>query len=182
MVGGKIILVDKKDNKLGAGEKLKVHREGKLHRAFSIFIFNSQGEILLQKRAKTKYHSAGLWSNACCSHPKVNKNIKDEAEKRLKEEMGIKCSLKEIFSFVYRANLGNLIEHEFDHVFVGEFNGNPKPNKKEAEDWKWINPKELKKDFKKNPENYTYWFKIILNDVLSALKDGVSPKEDLVHP
>lgn len=162
----KIILVDKKDNEIGVGEKLKVHQEGKLHRAFSIFIFNSKGEMLLQKRAKTKYHSPGLWTNTCCSHPGPNKNLEEEAKRRLKEEMGINCQLKEIFSFIYKVNLGSLIEHEFNHVFIGKFNGKPTVNAKEADDWEWINTKELKKDVRKNPEKYAYWFRLILDKVL----------------
>jgi len=162
----KIILVDKKDNEIGVGEKLKVHQEGKLHRAFSIFIFNSKGEMLLQKRAKTKYHSPGLWTNTCCSHPGPNKNLEEEAKRRLKEEMGINCQLKEIFSFIYKVNLGSLIEHEFNHVFIGKFNGKPIANSKEADDWEWINTKELKKDVRKNPGKYAYWFRLILDRVL----------------
>lgn len=159
----KIILVDEKDNEIGVMEKLKTHREGRLHRAFSIFIFNSKGEMLLQKRAATKYHSPGLWTNACCSHPEPDKNLKEEAKRRLKEEMGINCALKEIFSFVYRADFGSLTEYELDHVFIGNFNGNPRPNEDEADDWKWIRPEELKKDVKENPGKYTYWFKLILD-------------------
>lgn len=162
----KIILVDKKDNEIGVGEKLKVHQEGKLHRAFSIFIFNSKEEMLLQKRAKTKYHSPGLWTNTCCSHPGPNKNLEEEVKRRLKEEMGINCQLKEIFSFIYKVNLGSLIEHEFNHVFIGKFNGKPIVNAKEADDWEWINTKEFKKDVRKNPEKYAYWFRLILDRVL----------------
>lgn len=167
MTEKEIILVDEKDNEVGTGEKMQVHQAGLLHRCFSIFIFNSKGELLLQKRAKSKYHSGGLWSNTCCSHPRPNQNLKEEAKRRLKEEMGIDCDLKEIFSFIYKAKLGNLIEYEFDHVFFGKFDGNPKPNKREVEDWKWINPKELKKDIKENPQKYTFWFKKILNKVLN---------------
>ena len=165
----KVILVDAKDNKIGVEEKLKVHIEGQLHRAFSIFVFNSKKEMLLQKRAKIKYHSPGLWSNTCCSHPRPNKNILDEAKRKLKEEMGVSCDLKEIFSFVYKANFGDLTEYEYDHVFLGKFDEDPRLNKKEAEDWKWINFKELKKDVKENPEKYTYWFKLILDKVLKAI-------------
>lgn len=163
-----VILVDEKDNEIGVKEKMAAHVEGKLHRCFSIFIFNSKGQLLLQKRAKGKYHSGGLWTNTCCSHPRPNKNLKEEAEKRLKEEMGIECDLKEIFSFIYKAKVGNLIEHEFDHVFLGKFDGKPQPDEKEAEDWKWIEPEELRKDIKENPEKYTYWFKLILDRVLKS--------------
>ena len=161
-----IILVNEKDEQTGRDEKLKVHQEGKLHRAFSVFIFNSKGEWLLQKRAKSKYHSPGLWSNACCSHPHPGKNILQEAKKRLKEEMGILCALKEIFSFSYRIEFDSLIENEIDHVFTGKFNGVVKPNKKEADGWKWVSNKALKSDVKENPQNYTYWFKIVLDKVL----------------
>ena len=161
----KIILVDENDNKIGIGEKLKVHRDGKLHRAFSILIFNSKGEILIQQRAATKYHSPNLWSNTCCSHPKPNETLKKAVKRRLKEEMGIKSDLKEVFSFIYKVKLGNLIEHEFNHVFIGRFNGNPKPNKEEIKDWKWVNLKELQKDVKENPQKYAYWFKIILDRI-----------------
>lgn len=161
-----IILVNEKDEQTGRDEKLKVHKEGKLHRAFSVFIFNSKGEWLLQKRAQSKYHSPGLWSNACCSHPCYGKDILREAKKRLKEEMGIDSSLKKSFTFSYRVELDNLIENEIDHVFTGNFNGAAKPNKKEAADWKWISSLALKKDIKENPQNYTYWFKMISGKVL----------------
>jgi isopentenyl-diphosphate delta-isomerase len=160
-----IILVDENDNEIGIEEKLKVHKEGKLHRAFSIFIFNSKGELLLQKRAKAKYHSGGLWTNTCCSHPRPNQNIENEAKRRLEEEMGIDCDLEEISSIVYRTGVGNLIEHEFDHIFVGKFEGNPEPNKDEVEDWKWIGIDELKKSLYENPERYTSWFRIILQKI-----------------
>ena len=161
-----VILVDKEDNEIGREEKIKAHLEGKLHRAFSIFIFNKKGEMLLQKRAKTKYHSAGLWSNACCSHPRPGYNLEKEAERRLKEEMGVETKLKEIFVFSYKVKLGKMTENEVDHVFVGEYNDQPKPSPDEAEDWKWISPGELRKDVKKNPQNYTYWFKFIFERVL----------------
>ena len=160
----KVILVDKNDNQIGPAEKIKAHKEKKLHRCFSVLIFNSQGEFLIQQRAKNKYHSALLWSNTCCSHPRPNKDIKKEAQRRLKQEMGIKCdNLKEIFTFTYYADFRELAEHEFDHVFIGKFDGKPKPNKKEAENWKWISKKDLKKDIKQNPKKYTYWFPIILD-------------------
>jgi len=161
-----VIIVDKNDNQIGTEEKIAAHRKGLLHRCFSIFLFNSKGELLLQKRAKGKYHSGGLWSNTCCSHPRPNKNLKKEAQRRLKEEMGIEVDLKEIFTFIYKAKLGDLIEYEFDHVFFGEFDGNPKPNPEEAEDWKWIKTEKLKKDVKENPDKYTHWFKLILNRAL----------------
>jgi len=160
----KIILVDESDNPTGTIEKLKAHQLGLLHRAFSIFILNNRGDLLLQKRAKAKYHSPGLWSNACCSHP-TTKNIQKEAQKRLHQEMGIKCSLEEIFSFIYMVKVGNLTENEFDHVFIGHYNGNVKINKKEAEDYKWLSFENLKNDITQNPQNYTEWFKLIYEKV-----------------
>lgn len=165
----KIILVDEKDKEIGVGEKLKVHQDGKLHRAFSIFIFNSKGELLLQKRSKSKYHSPSLWSNTCCSHPHPNQDIKKEAKRRLIEEMGIDCDLKEVFSFIYKSNLGNMIEHEFDHVFIGRFDRDPKPNKEEVVDWKWVNINKLKEEIDKKPEKYTPWLRIILKKYLQSI-------------
>lgn len=160
-----VILVDKKDNIIGVEEKIKAHQKGKLHRAFSILLFNKKGETLIQKRAKSKYHSPGLWSNTCCSHPRPNEDTKEAAKRRLKEEMGIKTNLKEVFSFIYKAKVGNLIEHEFDHVFLGSFNGKPKPNKKEVANWRWIKLKELEKEIKINSQGYTPWFKIIFKEL-----------------
>jgi len=162
----KVILVDEKDNEIGVEEKMKAHKEGKLHRAFSVLLFNKKGELLIQKRAKTKYHTPGLWSNTCCSHPGISKDVFKEAAKRLKEELGIDYNpkkLKEIFRFIYKVKVGNLIENEFNHVIFGKFSGNPKPNRMEVEDWKWIEMKKLKKDIKENPKKYTPWFKLILD-------------------
>lgn len=172
-----VILVDEKDNQVGVEEKLAAHQKGKLHRAFSVFLFNSKGELLLQQRAKEKYHSGGIWSNTCCSHPKLGKNLMiEEVKERTKEEMGIKereiKDLKEVFSLIYKVNLGDLTEYEFDHVFIGKFDGAPKPNPKEVEDWKWIKPEELKKDIKENPQKYAEWFRIILNKLLKVKKNN----------
>ena len=163
----RIILVNKNDKEIGTEEKLKAHKEGKLHRSFSIFLFNKKGELLIQKRAKSKYHSPGLWSNTCCSHPRPDRELEDEVKRRLKEEMRIvEYDLKEVFSFTYNLKVGDLIEHEFDHVFWGTFEGNPKPDPAEVESWKWVNLIELKKDIKENPGKYTAWFKIILDKML----------------
>lgn len=160
-----VILVDKNDREIGVEEKLKAHQKGKLHRAFSIFIFNSKGELLLQKRAKGKYHSGGLWSNTCCSHPRPGEELLAAARRRLKEEMGFSVELKEVGSFIYKTKVNNvLFEHEYNHVIVGEFNGEPKINPEEAEDWKWIYFEDLKKDIAVNPNNYTYWLKEILKN------------------
>ncbi|MFH1187620.1 MAG: isopentenyl-diphosphate Delta-isomerase [bacterium] len=167
----KIILVDEHDNEIGAEEKLKAHREGKLHRCFSILVFNSKNELLIQQRAKTKYHTPGLWTNTCCSHPRKGKNLKEEAQKRLKEEMGFNCELKEIFSFIYKAKFDNgLTEHEYDHVFIGKFDSEPNPNPEEADDYKWVSLDDLKKDITKNPKKYTPWFGIILKKLLTMPK------------
>ncbi len=170
-----VILVDENDNEIGKEEKLKAHLDAKTHRAFSIFIFNSKGDLMLQKRAKSKYHSGSLWSNTCCSHPKPDKDIKEEVRERLKEEMGIDCELKEILSTLYNvkvhSKIGDLMEHEFDHIFIGFSEKEPKLNPEEAEDWKWIEINELKQDMKNNPEKYTPWFHLILDKTLKAKKE-----------
>jgi len=166
-----ILTVDENDNVIGKEEKIKTHREGKLHRAFSIFVFNSKGELLLQKRAKSKYHSEGLWSNTCCSHQRDEEILEKAIHRRLKEEMGFDCDLKEIFSFIYKVKFDNgLFENEFDHVFIGNSDGKPVPNSKEVDDWKWISLEKLKKDIQKNPDNYTYWLKASIDKVISNLK------------
>lgn len=163
----KIILVDRDDLELGSIEKMEAHVKGILHRAFSIFIFNKNGEMLLQKRASHKYHSGGLWTNTCCSHPNWGETLKDAVNRRLQEEMGFGCELKEVKSFLYRAELdNNLIEHELDHIFIGHYDGEPVINKSEVEDWKWINIKELKKEILEEPEKFTYWFKFAMEEVL----------------
>ncbi len=165
-----IILVDKNDKEIGSDEKLKVHKEGSLHRAFSIFIFNSKKELMLQQRAESKYHSAGLWSNTCCSHPRVGEETIDAAHRRLQEEMGFGCPLKDIFSFCYKANLDKeMIEHEYDHVFVGSFDGQPILNPDEACDYKWITIKDLNEDIDKNPERYSFWLKNCWQKVIDSV-------------
>ena len=152
----RIILVDENDNEIGSEEKLKAHEEGKLHRAFSIFIFNSDGKLLLQRRAKSKYHSGGLWSNATCGHQIFGEELIVAASKRLLDEMDLECNLKEIFKFHYNTKFDNgLIENEIDYVFVGKSDKNPKLNPCEAEDRKWISLSELSEDMGKNPEKYT---------------------------
>jgi isopentenyl-diphosphate delta-isomerase len=160
----KVVLVDEKGREVGVEEKIKAHVEGKFHRAVSIIIFNSKREMLIQKRARNKYHSAGLWSNACCSHPKPLESVEEAAHRRLKEEMGFDCDLKKVFEFVYKKEFENgLVEWEYDHVFLGKYDGNIiMSDEKEIEEWKWVNVEDLKKDMEKNPENYSYWFKKIL--------------------
>jgi len=156
-----VILVDDRDNVLGSMEKIDAHRKGLLHRAFSIFIFNSAHEMLLQQRAVNKYHSAGLWSNACCSHPHPGEEIKLAAERRLDEEMGFKTPLAKIFDFVYTASFENgLIENEFDHVFVGKYDGEIKFNPEEVANYSFTSLDEVGHELKTKPEKYTAWFQI----------------------
>ena len=162
----KVILVDKEDFQLGLMPKMEAHRKGVLHRAFSIFIFNKSNSLLLQKRSKLKYHSPGLWTNTCCSHQRDGESTIEAARRRLNEEMGFNVDIKEICSFIYKANLKNgLTEHEFDHVLVGHTDLNPKINIKEVEDWKWVDMSFLEQDLDRNPNIYTEWFKIIFKRV-----------------
>ena len=165
-----VILVDNNDNEVGFMEKIEAHRRGMLHRAISVFIVDSEWKWILQKRAYDKYHSMGLWTNTCCTHPAPGESNLDAANRRLKEEMGIRCSLEELFSFVYREKLDNeLTENEFDHVFFGISDKDPVINASEADDWEKISFDELHGDIQKNPDNYTYWFKEIYQDVHSHL-------------
>ncbi len=158
-----VILVDENDNVVGSMDKLEAHVKGILHRAFSVLIFNSRGEMLIQKRAKNKYHSGGLWTNACCSHPMPGESTEAATKRRLREEMGIETETTFAYKFIYRAPLdSNLIEHELDHVFVGTFDGQPKINTDEVEGWKFVSLEEVKKEAQEHPENFTYWFKLIL--------------------
>lgn len=165
-----MILVDEHDNQLGVEEKMKAHQEAKLHRAFSIFIVNSQGQWLLQQRAQSKYHCGGLWTNTCCSHPRPDETVEAAAHRKLKQEMGFDTHLKEIFSFTYKAPFDNgLTEHELDHVLVGTWDGQPELNPEEAEAFKWVSLEELRKDVHSHPEKYTPWFKIALEKVAASL-------------
>ncbi len=165
-----VILVDKEDKPLGLMEKMEAHEKGLLHRAFSVFVFNEKNELLLQRRAFSKYHSGGLWTNTCCSHPRENESVEQAAIRRLNEEMGFHCEVKNIFSFVYKAVLDNeLTEHELDHVLVGKYELAPVPNPEEVCDWKYINLKELEEDMEINPDNYTIWFQLIFKRVKDYL-------------
>ena len=167
----KVILVDKNDNQIGFMPKLEAHQKGVLHRAFSIFIFNNKYELLLQKRASSKYHSGGLWTNTCCSHPRQDEDILDAANRRLIEEMGIETILRKVYEFTYKAELDNdLTEHEFDHVFYGVYNEDPEINSDEADDFKWIDMDSLYEDIKKNGDIYTVWFKIAFEYFYNYLK------------
>jgi isopentenyl-diphosphate delta-isomerase len=159
----RVILVDEHDRELGAAEKMAAHVAGRLHRAFSIFVFNSAGQLLLQRRARAKYHSGSLWSNTCCGHPRPGESTPAAARRRLREEMNFDCELRAAFEFLYRAEFANeLIEHEYDHVFVGEFDGAFVAEESEVEDWKWTTLDELRRDVRARPDDYTYWLKAVL--------------------
>jgi len=162
-----VILVDENDGQIGLMEKMEAHEKGLLHRAFSVFLFNSKGEMLLQQRAISKYHSGGLWTNTCCSHPREGEETITAAHRRLEEEMGFDCKIEKAFDFIYKSALDNeLTEHELDHVFIGEYEGNIIPNPEEVEGYKYISISELTKDVAENSDDYTEWFKICLEEVL----------------
>jgi len=156
-----VILVDEFDNSIGTMEKLEAHQKGVLHRAFSIFLFNKKEELLIQRRSLIKYHSAGLWTNTCCSHPRPNEKTLDAAKRRLKEEMGIETELTYKTHFTYKAKFeNNLTEFEFDHIFTGIYTKSPEINPEEVDDFNWISLTDLKEKIKINPEKFTVWFKI----------------------
>ncbi|GAB3014096.1 isopentenyl-diphosphate Delta-isomerase [Niabella terrae] len=158
-----VILVDENDRPLGSMEKMEAHRQGRLHRAFSILLFNDAGELLLQRRAFSKYHCGGLWTNTCCSHPRPGESVADAADRRLREEMGIECALAPSFDFIYRARFDNgLTEHEFDHVLEGRFTGTPAVDPAEVAEWKYMSPEALKTSIAAHPETYTPWFRLIV--------------------
>ena len=162
-----VILVDMNDKALGSQEKLQAHKQGNLHRAFSILVFNSKNELLIHQREKSKYHCGGLWTNTCCSHPQPGEDTETAAHRRLQEEMGFTCKLEKQFTFIYKELFGNgLTEHELDHVFFGQFDGiaetNIQPDPKEVMDYKWISMDKLRKDMQAHPEKYTTWFKEIV--------------------
>jgi isopentenyl-diphosphate Delta-isomerase len=159
-----VILVNREDQETGLMEKMEAHKKGALHRAFSILLFNSSGNLMLQKRAMSKYHSGGLWTNTCCSHPLPGETMENATRRKLKQEMGIEQELSFAFKFVYKATLeNNLIEHEMDHVFIGMYDGNPRINTDEVEDWKFISMDELRLDLTQNPDRYTTWFRLIVD-------------------
>lgn len=163
-----VVLVDESDNVIGVEGKMAAHRSGKLHRAISVFVFDAGNRLLLQRRAATKCHSGGLWSNTCCSHPRPEEDNISAARRRLREEMGVECKLATVFSFVYRATFANcLIEHEYDHVFFGRYDGVPVPNRDEADDWKWMDMAKLSADVKRNPGSYSCWLALCLDRVVA---------------
>lgn len=166
----KVILVNEKDEEIGSEEKLLAHQKGLLHRAFSIFIFNSNGDMLIHKRADGKYHSAGLWTNSCCSHPKPSEQTHDAAIRRLSEELGLGAKLSFLFNFIYKSEFDNgLTEHELDHVFWGVTDEKPTPNENEISEFKYMSPDQVLKDIEAYPDNYTFWFKKIIRRVLKVV-------------
>jgi isopentenyl-diphosphate Delta-isomerase len=166
-----VILVNEKDEQVGVLEKLQAHQKGLLHRAFSVFIFNSKGEMLLQQRAKNKYHSGGLWSNACCGHPYPDEEIVSAAARRLHEEMGFTTSLVRAFDFTYKISFENgLIENEFDHVFVGHYDGEIQANPDEVSDYSFKSMIDIRRDLLDTSMKYTAWFRIAFPRVEEWLK------------
>lgn len=160
----KVVLVDENDQKIGLMPKMEAHEKGLLHRAFSVFIFNSKNELMLQQRALHKYHTPGLWANTCCSHQRDGETSLDAGKRRLFEEMGFTTNLKETTTFIYKAPFDNgLTEHELDHILTGKYEGEPNINPDEVADWKWMDLEEVKIDIMKNPSIYTAWFKIIFD-------------------
>ena len=165
-----VILVDTADRELGTMEKMEAHEKAILHRAFSVFIFNDRGELMLQQRAAHKYHSPLLWTNSCCSHQRQGESNIEAGKRRLREEMGFEVDLDEKFHFVYKAEFDNgLTEHELDHVMVGYYNGEPTINPEEVASWKWINMEVLQQDMQDHPQDYTAWFKIIFDRFVEFL-------------
>jgi isopentenyl-diphosphate delta-isomerase len=156
-----VILVNENDEPLGQTEKMDAHRKGLLHRAFSVFIFDSKGRMLLQQRAPGKYHGGLLWTNACCSHPQPGETVEQAADRRLEEELGIRMPLEKIFSFTYRENVENgLVEHEFDHVFAGEYSGMIYPNPHEVSDYRFEEMQQIRSELEQQPEKFTSWFRL----------------------
>lgn len=167
----KVILVNENDEQIGLMPKMEAHEKALLHRAFSVFIFNDKNELMLQQRAQSKYHSPGLWTNTCCSHQREGESNIEAGKRRLREEMGFSTDLQDTISFIYKAPFDNgLTEHEFDHILVGKFEGEPELNPDEAAGYKWLTLEEVKKDMQVNPEIYTAWFKIIFDKYYQTLK------------
>ena len=159
-----VVLVNEHDEPIGLMPKLEAHEKGVLHRAFSVFVFNGKEELMLQQRALSKYHSPGLWTNTCCSHQRDGEHSIEGGKRRLQEEMGFVCDLKESTSFIYKAPFDNgLTEHELDHILIGTFNEEPTINPEEVASWKWMSLEAIKKEMKETPEIYTAWFKIIFD-------------------
>jgi isopentenyl-diphosphate Delta-isomerase len=178
----KVVLVNELDEPIGEMDKMEVHRKGLLHRAFSIFIFDSKGNMLIQQRAADKYHGAFLWTNTCCSHPLPGEGPEEAAKRRLAEEMGFHTTLQEVFSFTYHAEVENdLIEHEFDHVFTGEYNGPVHPNPHEVAAYKYVSMKQLKQQLQQHPEHFTTWFRLAFPKIEAWWKQAYFRNADSDH-
>lgn len=166
-----VVLVDAQDRQVGTMEKMEAHEKGVLHRAFSVFLFDNAGQLIIQQRAWTKYHSPGLWANTCCSHPRENEPIIEAGKRRLKEEMGMDADLRPLFSFIYKADMGNgLIEHELDHVLVGYANTEPHINLQEVASYRSMRLADIQMDLQRRPERYTEWFKIVFDRFVEATR------------
>ncbi|WP_048331315.1 isopentenyl-diphosphate Delta-isomerase [Bizionia psychrotolerans] len=162
MIEEQVILVNENDEQIGLMGKMEAHEKALLHRAFSVFVFNDKNELMIQQRAKHKYHSPGLWTNTCCSHQRAGESNIQAGKRRLQEEMGFVTDLEESISFIYKAPFDNgLTEHEFDHILIGHFNESPQINPEEVAAWKWMTLDAVKADLKMKPDLYTAWFKII---------------------
>ncbi len=170
-----VILVDQDNNQIGTMPKMEAHKKAVLHRAFSVFVMNNKGEIMLQQRAAHKYHSPLLWTNTCCSHQRVGETNIQAGKRRLQEEMGFVTELNDLFSFIYKASFDNgLTEHELDHVMMGSYDEEPNINVEEVVDWKWMKPQDIKNDILEHPDNYTAWFKIIFEKFYDHLIENNS--------
>ena len=171
MIEEQVILVNERDEQIGLMPKMEAHEKALLHRAFSVFIINDKGELMLQQRALHKYHSPGLWTNTCCSHQRHGESNIAAGKRRLQEEMGFVTELKETISFIYKAPFDNgLTEHELDHILIGNYNDDPIINPEEVANWKWMLVADVKEDIKAYPENYTEWFKIIFDKFYNHIK------------
>lgn len=166
-----VILVDTSDNPIGTMPKMEAHEKAALHRAFSVFIINKEGQLMLQQRAFHKYHSPGLWTNTCCSHQRLGETNLEAGARRLQEEMGFETPLEELFSFIYKAPFDNgLTEHELDHILLGYYDAVPEINEEEVASWKWMDLEQVAEEKKTKPENYTVWFKIIFDRFYKHIK------------
>lgn len=167
----KVILVNEQDEWVGLADKMEAHQNGLLHRAFSVFVLNSKDELLIQKRADNKYHSARLWSNTCCSHPRKGESTFAAAHRRLQEELGFDCDIEKAFTFRYKSDVGNgLIENEYDHIYIGYFDDEPKLNTEEAQDSRFISIHELEEWIKAEPGAFTVWLKLVLPRFIQHIK------------
>lgn len=172
MLRNEVLLVDINDNEIGVEYKEDAHKKPMLHRAFSVYLYNDKKQMLIQKRALHKYHSPGLWANACCSHPRKGENVKYSAKERMIDEIGVSTEIKELFSFIYLNKFNEeLYEYEYDHVFVGEYNGDVLLNKEEASETKWIDLDELEEDLVSNPLKYSSWFIISAPRVIEYIRN-----------